>query len=191
MDIKSLRREIRKQRQALSAKLQQQFSATICQKIIANTIFQRSQKIAFYYPQNGEVDTLQLQKLYPQKEYYLPILNPDCSCNLFFAHYVNAAALINNKFGIPEPDLLSAQFINAEDLDLVIAPLVLFDENCNRVGMGAGYYDRTFAFKRDSISRQPFLLGVAYEFQKVPILTANPWDVKLQMVVTEKNIYIE
>ena len=71
-------------------------------------------------------------------------------------------------------------------LDLVLFPLVAFDERGNRLGMGAGYYDRTFeAVRRRTAWRGPKRIGVAYEIQKVPSLAAADWDIRLDAIVTD------
>jgi 5-formyltetrahydrofolate cyclo-ligase len=190
MDTKSLRQEIRIKRQTLSRKKRQLSSIIICKKIIETAVFQDSRNIALYYSQKGEVDVLLLHKLCPQKKYYLPILNPDGTNSLIFGLYSNDSMLINNKYNIPEPDASKAELVAAKDLDLVIVPLVIFDDQCNRVGMGGGYYDRTFAFKMAATTaNRPCLLGVAYEFQKIEEIVANSWDVSMQMVITEENSY--
>ena len=68
--------------------------------------------------------------------------------------------------------------------------LVGFDARCNRLGMGGGYYDRTLAYLRHRVHwRRPLLVGVAHECQRVERLEANPWDVPLDLVVTERRIY--
>jgi 5-formyltetrahydrofolate cyclo-ligase len=68
----------------------------------------------------------------------------------------------------------------------VITPLVAFDSLGSRLGMGGGFYDTTFMFKRYSYSPQrPRLLGFAYDFQQVEKLESNPWDVALDAVLTE------
>ena len=80
--------------------------------------------------------------------------------------------------------------IAARNLDLVIVPLLGFDQDCNRIGMGGGYYDRSFAFRRRfKHVKRPYLLGVAHEAQRVERIKAQPWDVSLDAVVTEKNLY--
>lgn len=90
-----------------------------------------------------------------------------------------------NRFGIPEPPITSGGLLPARQLDLVLVPLLGFDDECNRLGMGGGFYDRTFAFLRFRRHlRRPFLLGFADEAQHVPSLPAKPWDVRLDAVVT-------
>ena len=63
-------------------------------------------------------------------------------------------------------------------------PLVAFDADCTRIGMGAGYYDRTLENKK-----RCFLIGVAHQFQYVDYIEPQPWDVPLDAVITNKNIY--
>ena len=76
------------------------------------------------------------------------------------------------------------------DLDIVFTPLVAFDTAGNRVGMGAGFYDRSFAFRKHRRNwRRPLLIGVAYDFQRVPHIPARTWDVPVDLVVTDKKTY--
>jgi len=75
-------------------------------------------------------------------------------------------------------------------LDIVFVPLVAFDEKCHRIGMGVGYYDRTFNFKLANQKQPPMLIGLAYEFQKVPSISPQSWDVPVDAVVSEKQLYV-
>ena len=72
---------------------------------------------------------------------------------------------------------------------LVLAPLVVFDGNCNRIGMGGGFYDRSFAFRKNPAITRPRLIGVAHETQKVEHIVPEQWDVQLDMIVTEQMLY--
>ena len=73
--------------------------------------------------------------------------------------------------------------------DLVLAPLVVFDADRNRIGMGGGFYDRSFAFRKNSGIETPLLIGVAHELQKVDRLIPEDWDVRLDMIVTDQATY--
>ena len=88
-----------------------------------------------------------------------------------------------NRFGIPEP--LQGKVCPPRVLSLVLLPLVAFDTGGNRLGMGKGYYDHTFAFLRCSQRRRPVLLGLAHECQRVDALDTASWDVPLQAIVTD------
>ena len=97
--------------------------------------------------------------------------------------------LIKNRFGILEPLFDAKKILKPEELDLVIAPLVGFDENANRLGLGGGYYDQTFAFKKQQRQNKPYLIGIAYEMQKLASLAVMDWDVPMDMIITEEKFY--
>ena len=96
--------------------------------------------------------------------------------------------LRRNRFQIPEPDVSPAEWLPPSALDLVLTPLVAFDSTGTRLGMGGGFYDRSFAFLRDPdpVGHRPRLIGLAYEFQQVEALVRQPWDVPLDAAATEK-----
>jgi 5-formyltetrahydrofolate cyclo-ligase len=121
------------------------------------------------------------------KKCYLPLLSQEN--HLQFALYQPNDELSTNQFGIPEP-LAAAEKISAEQLDLVIMPLVAFDFFGHRLGTGGGYYDRTFAFKQNTETSKPFLLGFAYAAQQALLLPFEQWDVLLDGVVTEKEFIV-
>ena len=89
-----------------------------------------------------------------------------------------------NSLGIEEP--VDSEIIDSNELDIVITPLVAFDKNRNRVGMGGGYYDREFSYlDKNDQHRKPLLIGIAYDCQKVEEITPNPWDIPLFRIFTE------
>jgi 5-formyltetrahydrofolate cyclo-ligase len=92
-----------------------------------------------------------------------------------------------NHLGILEPE--GTTNIGARWLDVVLLPLVGFDACGVRLGMGGGYYDRTFAFRNRHTSwRGPRLVGLAYSFQQLPSIAAAAHDVRMDAVVTEKGV---
>lgn len=116
------------------------------------------------------------------------MLVPFSKQKLWFAKFSPTDKLAYNRFGIPEP--VRRRLIKPCALDLVLTPLVAFDCNGHRVGMGGGYYDRSFAFlRRRHHWRKPRLLGLAYELQKLARIIPNDWDVPLDAVATEARIY--
>lgn len=68
-------------------------------------------------------------------------------------------------------------------------PLVGFDATGNRLGMGGGFYDRSFAFKRIQPQQRPLLIGLAHSFQQLPQLPVASWDTPVDMVVTERAVF--
>src|SRR3990167_7652176 len=167
-DRPQIRNALRQRRLNLSSSERQQFSILIQQKIIILPEFQQSQHIAFYLANDGEVDpssiliTAELQ----QKQCYLPVLSSPQKDHLEFYTYHSNDPLIKNQFAIGEPDIKKQHYLATQDLDCAFLPLVGFDTKGNRLGRGAGYYDRTFAFLLNSIQKKPILIGLAYEFQK-------------------------
>lgn len=193
MDSKALRQQIRQQRHALSDSEREYAAFLLCERIAASRAFQKSKHIAFYLTNDGEIDlSLLIKHAWQQgKQCYLPVLAEPNTQRLWFIPYTPDTKLKNNRFGIPEPiHSYKTRLRKTLSLDLILMPLVAFDQQGNRVGMGGGFYDRTLAFLRQrKYWHKPNLLGVAYEFQKQKKLETNPWDIPLQAIATEKCLY--
>lgn len=146
-------------------------------------MFQAAKNVACYLPIRGEVPTQEIiQALWQQKKKcYLPVMQSDKT--LRFAYYDANTVLTRNKQQILEPEL-TEEYIAAEDLDLVLLPLVGVDQHCVRLGYGMGCYDRTFNFLLGKQKKKPYLLGLAYNFQCVDDLLPQPWDVMLDSILT-------
>jgi 5-formyltetrahydrofolate cyclo-ligase len=188
MDLQTLRKKIRAERIALTENIRQEISFKITNIVRKLEIFNNSKTIAIYIPFNGEVDSTSLINHIWQecKQCYIPLIKKDA---MFFIQYKKEDPLIKNYCGILEPIFDPDKLISPEKLDLVITPLVGFDSQGNRLGTGGGYYDRTFAFLKNPLRHRPYLLGIAYEFQKLEQLIPQEWDIALDMVVTEKEVY--
>jgi 5-formyltetrahydrofolate cyclo-ligase len=155
-------------------------------------LFAAARRIAAYWAQDGEVDTAVIwQRAWSLgKQIFLPVLSSEPQGPMLFALFQADTALAPNRFGIPEPRTPTAQCLSGQQLDLVLTPLVAFAENGRRLGMGGGFYDRAFAFRRGSAPAcKPHLLGLAFELQKVECLPSRPWDVPLDGIVTESAFY--
>ncbi len=188
----NIRQQMRQQRNALSA--QQQFDAAHhVERLISRSRFYRnSQHIACYMANDRE---LSLERLIKRiwlagKCCYLPVLDSIHHNRLWFAPYRPDSRMRLNRFGIPEPLYKKHERVRAQSLDLVMTPLVAFDKAGNRLGMGGGFYDRSFAFlllRRHW--HKPRLCGIAYDFQQVKQLPRQPWDVPLSTIATENRLY--
>ena len=197
MDTKALRQQIRQQRRALSDAEREQASFLLCKRIASSKAFKQSKHIAFYLTNDGEIDlSLLIKHAWQQgKKCYLPVLAKPNTPNmqrLWFIPYTPHTKLKFNRFGIQEPIHSSkARFRKTLSLDLILMPLVAFDSEGNRVGMGGGFYDRTLSFLRQKkFWHKPNLLGVAYDFQKQKQLEANFWDIPMQAIATDKCLYL-
>jgi 5-formyltetrahydrofolate cyclo-ligase len=189
MDTKALRAANKAKRYALDPETIATLSVEITSQLWRLPTFARARRIACYFAVGGEVDCeFAVRDAWNRgREVFLPVLRGK---ELVFAPYRSDTKLLRNRYGIPEPKLAAKDYFRPQEIDVVLTPLVAFDENGNRIGMGAGYYDRSMRFLRNRNSwSRPHLVGLAYEFQKVPQLKACSWDVPLQKIVTEKKIY--
>jgi 5-formyltetrahydrofolate cyclo-ligase len=184
--------QLRQRNRELRAKLeptQLEAAATaVCERICALVEYQQAQKIAVYFAVNGEIGLMPVidHALAQGKQIYLPNLDQK---TLRFSPYDHAQKMRINRYKLPEPDVTDDEMLAASELDLVLAPLVVFDADRNRIGMGGGFYDRSFAFRKEPGCRRPQLIGVAHELQKVAQLVPEDWDVRLDMVVTDQATY--
>lgn len=114
---------------------------------------------------------------------YLPVINEEKS--LYFVRYDGGDELQANQFSILEP-VSRNELITPNQLDVVLMPLVAFDNYGHRLGMGGGYYDRTFNFLQNQLKRRVKMIGVAFAQQQAEKIESDPWDIKLDGVLTEK-----
>ncbi|WP_428635040.1 5-formyltetrahydrofolate cyclo-ligase [Sedimenticola sp.] len=183
-----LRRQMRHQRRSLSAQQRHRAAVSLERNLACLPLFLHSRHIAFYLPNDGEIDlTPLIQRAWQMgKRCYLPNLSPLYHNRLWFAPFTHDSTLILNRFGIPEPACNWREMRNVRSLDLIIAPLVAFDDQGNRLGMGGGFYDRTLAYLAHRTAwHKPRLFGAAYAFQQVTELPHQPWDVPLEGIVTD------
>jgi 5-formyltetrahydrofolate cyclo-ligase len=188
-----LRFRLRAQRRALDPELRADLNAKINLHLTQSSLFRASRRIAMYWAGQGEADTqAAAQRAWSlHKRVFLPVLLGPFHNHLRFAPFTPKSVLQKNCFSIPEPRVPRAQLLPGISMDLVLVPLVGFDDQGMRLGMGGGYYDRSFAVRL--LRRywcKPRLIGVAYELQRVPRLDRQPWDVALDGVVTEQQLYL-
>lgn len=143
-------------------------------------------------PNDGELDLQYVIKHIwkMNKTCYLPVIGKNKFQKLSFAPFEQQTELKKNKYGIPEPVISSREATQAQDLDLVLIPLVAFDRDGNRIGMGGGFYDRTLSFmEQRNTWLKPNIYGVAYEFQQVSSIKKDPWDIPMHGVLSEIKQY--
>ena len=135
--------------------------------------------IGGYYPYNYEVDILQILEKFEQKKFIITLPKIKKNSQMNYYQWSTNNPLAVNKFGIPEP---ISKIVKYPDVFLV--PLVAFDKNFNRIGYGGGFYDRYI----NKIRKQKNVLtiGFAYSFQKVKNIPTNNYDIKLDLIITNK-----
>ena len=187
-----IRKQIRKHRNNLSAQEQNLAAQNVLRHIKQLGLILKHQHFACYLAAQGEIQTHNLiDYLWTHhKVCYLPILHWSKQNKLQFMPFDDETTLIYNRYGILEP-LQQANLIPSPwSIDVLFIPLVAFDIDGHRVGMGGGYYDRTLSFLlRRRRWTKPKLIGLAYEFQKVDSIPKQAWDIPLDIVITETTIY--
>ena len=179
-----LRNRGKNARQNLDDNLHAKYSQTICRRFLNSRLFFRSKTIACYLPFASEVDTSTIfeRAWRARKPVFVPVIGG--GGEMRFVQIERNTRLERNPYGIWEP--VSGSEIAAKKLDVVATPLVAFDENWNRIGMGGGYFDRSFHFLRGQRQwSRPKLAGIAFECQRVENIHPNPWDIRLYRVFTE------
>lgn len=185
------RRQLRAARRSLSRAQQRLASQALLHRLAQHPLFVRSRHVAFYLAVDGEIDPSPLLELAQRrgKACYVPVLSRWPATHMRFQRLHTAQRWRRNRFGIAEPVPDARHQIPAWRLNLVLMPLVGFDATGNRLGMGGGFYDRTFAYRaRRDRWKGPRLFGLAHDCQKVAGLTSASWDIALDAIVTDREL---
>jgi 5-formyltetrahydrofolate cyclo-ligase len=188
-----LRRLLRKARRALTPSKQRQAAQGLYRQLAQHPLFRRARHISLYLPTDGEIDPRLLLRAAQRrgKATYLPVLSAWPRTKMVFQRVRPGDKLLPNRFRILEPRADAHRQRKVWALDLVLLPLVGFDNEGGRLGMGGGFYDRSLAYlARRNTWRKPTLLGLAHECQQVDRLAQASWDVPLAGTVTEKQWYV-
>jgi 5-formyltetrahydrofolate cyclo-ligase len=181
---RDLRRHGLDARASLSDELRHALSSRAVRNVCMSGAFLSARTIACYISTGPELDTsgIFFRAWQMQKRIFAPVT--ERNRKLTFRETRPDSSLSKNSFGLWQP--ARGATLDARRFDLVIAPVVAFDEMGNRIGMGGGYYDRTFGFLQNrSKCLRPRFAGIAFECQKVPEIKANSWDVPLWRIFTE------
>ena len=187
IDQSAIRSRIQKQRATLTKDQQSIHSKKICHEILKSGALNEAKHIAIYLPVRGEADPTYLQEFneLSNKSFYLPILSKTNKNHLEFALYNAQTPMKLNRFNIPEPDVAEEELLtDPKKLDAVIMPMVAIDRCGNRIGMGGGFYDRTFEFRKSENCR-PILIAFAYDFQLIEEQVPQAWDVPTDFIALE------
>lgn len=188
--MKALRSALRARRAALAPEEVASHSLAIARHLWRLPMLARARRLACYVAHRGEVDCMPIvtAAVARGREVFLPVLH---GRSLTFARWRPGEPLAMNRYGIPEPVSEGARRSSGRDLDIVLAPLVAFDDAGHRLGMGGGYYDRTMrVLATRGAWQRPYFIGLAHAFQRVAALPAQRWDIALHAVVTEHGAQI-
>ncbi|NIP13755.1 MAG: 5-formyltetrahydrofolate cyclo-ligase [Pseudomonadales bacterium] len=184
LERQELRRFFRERRRALDAGQQRDHALRVARHLLNSPLSWRSRRIGAYWANDGEVSLGPLlgELEYRKRQLALPVVST--GERMAFYRYTSAASMLVNRYGIAEPGPGSA-FVNGRSLDLILVPLVAFDEYGVRLGMGAGYYDRFLGALPAGL--RPRVVGIAHEVQRSgDPLPFQDWDIPLDSIVTER-----
>lgn len=185
---RALRRKLKRQRRDTSRDFRSRAARAIAAKLWQSRILGRRRDLAIYLAAGGEVDCGEIAAGAGLRNLriFAPLI---AGKRLIFAPLEASTKLRKNRFSIDEPAVPRKRGRLPQQLDAVIVPLLGFDNSGNRLGMGGGYYDRSFAFRKQRRRwRRPLLIGVAYSFQQVEAIPTETWDVPLDAVITEQEL---
>ena len=175
---------MRDRRRGLTAGERTRASERLCRRICRHPVFINAGCVGIYYPNDGEIDPTALAEAGSTRRFFLPVLPPPGQRRLWFAPWKPGDRLIADRYGIPEP--ASRARIRAENLDLLLTPLVAFDRVGGRIGMGGGYYDASLDFLTGRARIHPArVYGVAYQFQQIDLIPLEAWDIPMHGVFTD------
>lgn len=213
LDKTALRKQLRARRAAVTAAERRAAGRQLARLALRHRLLARHRRIGFYIPSKNEIDVLPLLRvaLRMGASCYLPVVprralvsagrhqlwftrlggkEMSLGCTQLPTQSHAQPAWVNNRYGIPEYLPRAARRVRARQLDRVFMPMLGFDSQGWRIGMGGGYYDASLAHLRESNTRRlrwrhPRLIGVAFAVQEIASAPNDPWDVRLDGVLTE------
>jgi 5-formyltetrahydrofolate cyclo-ligase len=190
-DRAGIRAALRASRRRVPARQRRRSALRIADRLARLPAFARARWIAGYLPFDAEMDPLpSMQRAGSAgKNLCLPMIDPDGGRSMSLGRFRPGTVLLPNRFGILEPWRRMTARVPLRRIDIVLVPLVGFDDRGNRLGMGAGYYDRLLGRRRLSHWRRPLLVGIGFDLQRVDRIPHEPWDVAMDVIITERRVY--
>jgi len=188
LDRQDIRTHVRRLRRDLTPEQQRQAALQVVERALNFQPIQQARNIALFLSFDGELDTRPLiAKLWQRKQQvFLPVLHPFSPGQLLFLRYDAQTVLQPNRLRIPEPPLDIRRLATLDELDVMMVPLVAFDKDGQRLGMGGGFYDRTLQTWRQ---HKILPVGLAHDCQQVEQLPVAEWDVPLPAIVTPSRLW--
>lgn len=187
---KKLRDEILSIRESLSDKEINEKSKKIYERLLESSIYKKSSNIFTYVNFKNEVKTdmiinhsLLNTDTNQGKKVFIPLCNTSIK-EIILCEIHGFDELKPNKMGILEPRADIIRIANRKDIDMAIVPGAVFDKEGNRIGYGAGYYDKFFS----SLKKDIVKIGICYDFQLVDFAPSSPHDVPMDYIITDKRM---
>jgi len=185
-DKKYYRHRIKNERKTSDLFENEEKDNSIYEKLIKIVEFDSCKKLFIYVSFDMEINTHKIIKLALEKgkNVYVPkVISKDFG--MLAVRLNNLMDLKKNRMGILEP-IDKTEIIDPKDIDLAIIPGLAFDLKGNRIGYGGGYYDRFFSDKKKKL---PIMIALAYESQVFPQIQEETYDIIVDKIITEKNVY--
>ncbi len=185
-----MRSELRHLRRRLPSALRNRAARRAAERLARWRPLRQARHVAVYLATASEIATQPLIALLHDRNHHLyaPVVSPRGVMHFVaLSHPAAAASGRRDAMGLARPTANRPRR-SPRKLDAVIVPLVAFDTECNRLGTGGGFYDRTFAFRKRG--GRPLLIGYAFDAQRVDRVPCEAWDVRLDAVITERAIYV-
>jgi 5-formyltetrahydrofolate cyclo-ligase len=192
VDRDRLRAWMRARRKRVTANEQAAAAQGFAAVVARHRLLRPGMRIAVYHARGREADLSRVIAVARRRDctLYLPTIIRHRTGEMDFVRFDSDTRLRRNAFGIHEPDPTATPRIALRHLDLILVPLLAVDAQGWRLGSGGGFYDRRLhRLRMQRRWRRPRLIGVAYEFQRVARVGHEPWDVPLDAVITEANLY--
>jgi len=187
--VRDDRRRLRRARSELVGASRAVAERAIVRALGQLAVLRRGSRVAMYLPMGGEVDLRPAIDAAWRRgvAVFVPCILSRRRARMAFVRWNPDEPRRRNAYGIEEPAYCTAG-VPVLRLDAVVLPVVGFDRRGNRLGMGAGYYDRALHRRVDTDRhwRRPRLIGVAFSCQELSAIAVSPWDVPLDLIVTER-----
>lgn len=189
----TIRETLRQQRQAISTAKKAAYAKEIYKQFLnyyAQFLTSSPKKIASYYASEEEISPRWIDEMLSQShQLFYPALHPFKKRQLFFAQKTDIKK--HNKYGLQEPLFIAENTLAPWELDVILVPLVGFDLNKNRIGMGGGFYDNSLQFCK--VFNRTEFVGIAFDEQQFSgfehkLVAMNDWDIKMDTIITPTRI---
>ncbi|BCB95648.1 5-formyltetrahydrofolate cyclo-ligase [Dissulfurispira thermophila] len=183
-----LRKEILYKRDLINKEIRKDKDRKIKERLLSLFEFEASDKILLYASFRSEVETFDLLKycITHGKITALPKVDKDHN-ELKIYEVKDTKDLVKGYLGIPEPDVSEDRLLSVEHMDLILVPGVAFDEHCNRLGYGKGFYDKLLKGVRD-LGLGIGIIALAYEEQVVESIPSESHDIRMDKIITDERI---
>ncbi|WP_319532891.1 5-formyltetrahydrofolate cyclo-ligase [uncultured Cohaesibacter sp.] len=177
------RRTMRAQRDAVPDAERAKLSRLCCENLLQHAPLDQAAIVGLFMPIQSEIDSTLLIPPLLKRGAALALPVPIGRTGMLFRSYKEGTELVDAGFGTRAPGRGAREVMP----DLLVMPLLAFDSECNRIGYGAGHYDR-YISERILSGSKPMLVGLAFSFQQLDKVPVGGYDLPLDMIVTDKDV---